>query len=277
MRELLYNEGWHSAISFYGSRLQPDYSVGSERSPFTNNQLERLAPFVGEVTDTFTFYAIGHLADVPPVANMQREVRRHGSWYRRRTECSQYDTCSERYGWLFRLAKREKELHREILAFPISHDHETIRIYGHYPVIDGNKATFYLHPIRESDIKELDGKEKWTAFLQHMVADLKRILFSYWWLVAWSEFWGLTAVRARGVCNLAEEVGKPPSLWSWCRVSRGSWQSIKSYWFARTIPPILPCLRGLRGRTRKSQGKRVGRITSVNSLTGYKSVFWGVW
>jgi hypothetical protein len=30
---------------------------------------------------------------------------------------------------LFRLVKREKELHREILAFSISHDHRTVRIY----------------------------------------------------------------------------------------------------------------------------------------------------
>ena len=65
---------------------------------------------------------------------------------------------------LFRLVKREKGLHREILAFSISHDHETVRIYGHYPVIDGKKTTVYHHPIRKFDYTELDGKEKWTAY-----------------------------------------------------------------------------------------------------------------
>lgn len=65
---------------------------------------------------------------------------------------------------LFRLVKREKELHREILAFSISHDHETARIYGHYPVIDGSKTTFYCYHIRKFDFTELDGKEKWTAY-----------------------------------------------------------------------------------------------------------------
>jgi hypothetical protein len=44
---------------------------------------------------------------------------------------------------LFRLVKREKELHQEILGFSISHDHRTVRIYGHYLIIDGNKTTFY--------------------------------------------------------------------------------------------------------------------------------------
>lgn len=73
------NEGWHSAISFYGSRLQPYYWVGFGRSPFTNNQLERLTPFVGEVTDTFTSYSIGHLADIRPDPNVRSEVRRRSS------------------------------------------------------------------------------------------------------------------------------------------------------------------------------------------------------
>jgi hypothetical protein len=65
---------------------------------------------------------------------------------------------------LFRLVKREKELHWEILAFSISHDHRIVRIYGHYPIINGDKATFYRHPIREFSFTELDGKEKWTVY-----------------------------------------------------------------------------------------------------------------
>jgi hypothetical protein len=61
---------------------------------------------------------------------------------------------------LFRLIKREKELYREILAFLISHDHRTVRIYSHYPVINGPKTTFYRHLIREFSFAELDSKEK---------------------------------------------------------------------------------------------------------------------
>ena len=64
---------------------------------------------------------------------------------------------------LFRLVKREKELHQEILAFSISHDHSSVRIYSHYPLIDGNK-TSYRHPIHKFDFTVLEGKEKWTAY-----------------------------------------------------------------------------------------------------------------
>jgi hypothetical protein len=65
---------------------------------------------------------------------------------------------------LFRLVKRENELHREILAFSISHNHKTIRIYSHYPVIDRDKTTFYRHPIKKFDITSEESKDKWTSY-----------------------------------------------------------------------------------------------------------------
>jgi hypothetical protein len=65
---------------------------------------------------------------------------------------------------LFRLMKREKELHREILAFSISHDHETVRIYAHYPVIDRDETTFCHYPIKRFDFTSEEGKDKWTSY-----------------------------------------------------------------------------------------------------------------
>ena len=51
-----------------------------------------------------------------------------------------------------------------LLAFSISHDHRSVRIYGHYPIIDGKNTTFHRHPIRTFDVTELEEKEKWTAY-----------------------------------------------------------------------------------------------------------------
>ena len=66
---------------------------------------------------------------------------------------------------LFKLAKREKELDREILAFSFSHDHKGVRIFGHCAVIEEDKpTTFCRHPIREFSFIDLDGREKWTAY-----------------------------------------------------------------------------------------------------------------
>ncbi|KAH8695858.1 hypothetical protein GQ44DRAFT_832556 [Phaeosphaeriaceae sp. PMI808] len=65
---------------------------------------------------------------------------------------------------LFRLAGREKEADREILAFSVSHDHRSVRTYGHYAVVDGSNATSYRHPIHTFDFTAFHGKEKWTAY-----------------------------------------------------------------------------------------------------------------
>jgi hypothetical protein len=65
---------------------------------------------------------------------------------------------------LFRLIKRKKELYREILAFLVSHDHRTVRIYSYYLVINKKRTTFYCYLIREFSFTELDGKKKWTVY-----------------------------------------------------------------------------------------------------------------
>jgi hypothetical protein len=158
------NEGWNSAIPFYGPRPQPDYSVGFGRFTFTNNQLEKLTPFVGEVTDTFTSYFMATWQMYLPFLTCEVKCGAAALDIADRQNAHSMTLAVRGTVELFRLVKREKELHREILAFSISLDHETVRIYGHYPVIDGNKTTFFRHPIRKFDFTELDGKEKWTAY-----------------------------------------------------------------------------------------------------------------
>lgn len=65
---------------------------------------------------------------------------------------------------LFRFVNREAELHRHVLAFSVSHDHRDVRIYGHYPVINGERTTYYRHSIRQFNFTELNGKERWTSY-----------------------------------------------------------------------------------------------------------------
>ena len=65
---------------------------------------------------------------------------------------------------LYKAVKRKKELYREILAFSISHDYTSVRIYSHYPVIEGDKTTFYRHPIKLLFFTSEDSKERWIAY-----------------------------------------------------------------------------------------------------------------
>ena len=68
------------------------------------------------------------------------------------------------------------------MLFSISHDHTSVRIYGHYPVIEWDKTNFYRHPIRQFYFT--DGEEKWTAFkftkniYDHYIPKLHKLICS---------------------------------------------------------------------------------------------------
>ncbi|TAQ86373.1 hypothetical protein B7494_g5286 [Chlorociboria aeruginascens] len=158
------NEGWNSSIPFYGPRPQPDYSVGFEQSAFTENQFEKLKPFVGEIPDTCTSYFMATWQIYFPFLTCEVKCGAAALDIADRQNAHSMTMAVRGVVELFRLVKREKELHREILAFSVSHDHRMVRIYGHYPVIDEKKTIFYRHLIREFSFIELDGKEKWTAY-----------------------------------------------------------------------------------------------------------------
>ncbi|KAK5003555.1 hypothetical protein LTR28_010022, partial [Elasticomyces elasticus] len=49
------NEGWNNSIPVTKPRPQPDYAVGFRREAFTDDQLHKIQPFVGELTDTSYF------------------------------------------------------------------------------------------------------------------------------------------------------------------------------------------------------------------------------
>jgi hypothetical protein len=155
------NEGWNNSIPVTSKRPQPDYSVGFRREAFTEDQLNRLQPFVGELTDTSYFMATYYMYF--PFLTCEVKCGAAALDIADRQNAHSMTLAVRGIIELFRLRKRQKELHREILAFSISHDHRTVRIYGHYALTDGAKTTFYRHPIHTFDFTALDGKEKWTA------------------------------------------------------------------------------------------------------------------
>jgi len=156
------NEGWNNSIPVTKTRPQPDYSVGFRRSAFTEDQLQKLQPFVGDLFDNSFFMGTWYMYF--PFFSSEVKCGAAALDVADRQNAHSMTLAVRGVVELFRLVKREQELHREILAFSISHDHRSVRIYGHYPVIEGEKTTFYRHPIRTFDFTEQDGKEKWTAY-----------------------------------------------------------------------------------------------------------------
>jgi hypothetical protein len=156
------NEGWNNSIPITKPRPQPDYSVGFKRSAFTDDQLKKLQPFVGELIDNSFFMGTWYMYF--PFFSSEVKCGAAALDVADRQNAHSMTLAVRGVVELFRLVKRETELHREILAFSISHDHRLVRIYGHYPVIEGKRTTFYCHPIREFSFTELDGKEKWAPY-----------------------------------------------------------------------------------------------------------------
>jgi len=156
------NECWTGNIAVEGPLPKPDYSVGFRRSAFTDEQLKKLDPLIGSVFDTSLFVATYRMYF--PFLTCEVKCGAAALDIADRQNAHSMTIAVRAVVELYKAVKREKELDREILAFSISHDHRSVRIYGHYPVIKGDKTTFYRHPIHEFSFTALDGKEKWTAY-----------------------------------------------------------------------------------------------------------------
>ncbi|KIV99010.1 uncharacterized protein PV09_09239 [Verruconis gallopava] len=158
------NEGWNNSFPLTGTRPQPDYSVGFKREAFTNEQLDKLAPFIGNFISGDQSYFMATYYMYFPFLTCEVKCGTAALDIADRQNAHSMTLAVRATVELFRLVGREMELHREILAFSISHDHRSVRIYGHYPVIDGKDTKYYRHPVHTFDFTALDGKEKWTAY-----------------------------------------------------------------------------------------------------------------
>lgn len=156
------NEGWTASIPVEGPRPQPDYSVGFRRSAFTDEQLKKLGPLIGSVYDTSLFLATYRMYF--PFLTCEVKCGAAALDVADRQNAHSMTIAVRGIVELYRAVKRQKELNREILAFSISHDHSSVRIWGHYPVIERDNTIFYRHPIHKFDFTALDGKERWTAY-----------------------------------------------------------------------------------------------------------------
>ncbi|KAM5451727.1 hypothetical protein MaudCBS49596_003554 [Microsporum audouinii] len=147
---------------FQLSRPQPDFAVGFCRRAFSDDQLRRLEPFIGDVDQSSFFMST---ADTYfPFMTSEVKCRKAALDIADRQNAHSMTLAVRGVVELFRVVKRLKELNREILGFSISHDHCSVRIYGHYPIIDGEKVTYYRHTIHKFDFTSLEGRERWTSY-----------------------------------------------------------------------------------------------------------------
>jgi len=157
------DEGWIKSIPLVkGPRPQPDFSVGLKTTAFTRDQLKKLNPFVGDWQDTSRLVATDELYF--PFLTSEVKCGNEALNIADRQNAHSASVAVNAVVELYRAVSRQDELHREILAFSVSHDNEAVRIYGHYALIVGAETRFYRHSVHKFDITAQDGKDKWTAY-----------------------------------------------------------------------------------------------------------------
>ncbi|KAH6628840.1 hypothetical protein F5144DRAFT_594758 [Chaetomium tenue] len=158
------NEGWNNSIPLTNPRPQPDYSVGFKRDAFTEDQLAKLSPFIGDfIAGDKSFFMATYYMYFPFLTCEMKGVTA-GFGVTGRQNAHSMTLAVRGVVELFRAVGREDEVNRNILAFSVSHDHTSVQIYGHYPVISGKETKYYRHPIHIFDFTTLDGQDKWTAY-----------------------------------------------------------------------------------------------------------------
>ncbi|RWA07429.1 hypothetical protein EKO27_g7681 [Xylaria grammica] len=158
------NEGWNNSIPLTGTRPQPDYSVGFRREAFTDDQLAKLSPFIGDfIAGNVSFFMATYYMYFPFLA-CEVKCGAAALDVADRQNAHSMTLAARGIVELFRLVKRENEVNRQILSFSVSHDHRSVRIYGYYPVIDEKETKYYRHPIHTFDFTALDGRNKWIAY-----------------------------------------------------------------------------------------------------------------
>ncbi|KAM3533222.1 hypothetical protein MY4038_003545 [Beauveria bassiana] len=161
-----WNESWSNAwlLSQIDKRPQPDYAVGFQQDAFTEEEREKMKPWIGDAfaNDQSPFMAT-YMMYFP---FLTCEVK-CGS--------AALDAADRQNGLsmtiavrgvveLFREVKRQEELHGEILGFSISHDASSVRLYAHYAEIDEKHTRCFREVLRTFYFTEQEGKERGTSY-----------------------------------------------------------------------------------------------------------------
>ncbi|KAI9163656.1 hypothetical protein HJFPF1_05278 [Paramyrothecium foliicola] len=156
------NEKWKHSIPLVGPQPQPDYSLGFREEAFTNGQLAKLSPFIGDL-------GAGDLSFFMATPNMYFpffacEVKcGTGSLDVAERQNAHSMTLAVRgVVELFLYVKREAEINQQILAFSVAHDNSTVKLCGHYAVIKGkDDIKYYCYPILDVALR---ARDKWAGY-----------------------------------------------------------------------------------------------------------------
>ena len=169
---------WTKVTPLAGPLPTPDYVVGLKRSAFTRDEILQLQIYSAPNKATifrdglyFPFLVCEVSTDrsrhaVQTYDFLKVKCGENGLSIAERQSMHVASVAANAIVELFRdkAVSRVKEFDREILVFSISHDHVNVKIHGHYARIEGDKITLHRRLIRSFDLRDQNGKEKWTTY-----------------------------------------------------------------------------------------------------------------
>ena len=153
------NMGWGRSIPLVASPPQPDYCVGLDMSAFTSAQWKQMRALIRGVerNPLMATWKMWY-----PFFMCEAKASRENLVIADRQNMCSGSVAVNALVTLYRAAGRERELHRKIVAFSISHDTEIFKIYGHFASFEETEPRFYRYPIKRAFI--MDRQDRWTAY-----------------------------------------------------------------------------------------------------------------
>ena len=158
-------EKWTSATCLVPGRPpRPDYTVGFGATAFTDGQLRKLhafvrghgshSPVMPRLRMYFPFFTC-HFTSAWESLNVADNQNAHSASFAVNGLLALYRATAP---------GAAMELHRKMLAFSVSHDASTVRIYGHYALLDQPETQFYCQLLKTVTLFEDGGRDRWVAY-----------------------------------------------------------------------------------------------------------------
>ena len=154
-----HNDRWMDATVFYQKLPQPDRTKAYRPSAFTDVERRKLGLNPG-CASWFTTRE-GMLF---PYFTCEVKCGKEALDIADRANLNSMTIALRIVVELHRRAGMLMTIHRKILGFSLSHDHGFVRIYAHYPHVDGDNMTYWRRIIREFSYADKDAQERATAY-----------------------------------------------------------------------------------------------------------------
>lgn len=156
-------EGWDNCFPLTDPRPQPEFAVGFKRSALGDERIKKLRAVVGDEPSFHQSRLMATHYMYFPFLTSEVKSGTAGLDVADRQNGHSMGVAVRAIIFLYQLAKRQTELHRRLLAFSVSHNHDTVRLHGWYPVMNADNYTIHRHLIRSFNIVDMGGRDKWTA------------------------------------------------------------------------------------------------------------------